>query len=136
VSTPAGTGPLPDVLAEVSLQPVAQAPLAAGTVQAVRADGGSVYVRLRYVLRRALPMTELSVRLLVHPFDPTGTNRPFVFLAVPLGTDASGDGTTEVSVRHEEVPLSVRGAEHGLRWEVALSGEVVYRSDCTPVILG
>lgn len=120
---------------ELSLRPVGRVPLRAGLVQGVRAPVPTVYAQLRYLLEGALPDAELVVTLLVHPFDPTGTNSPLPFSAVALRTDAAGSGRAEVSVRREEVPLSVRGAEHGVRWQVTRGDELVYRSECAALTL-
>lgn len=120
---------------ETALVPVGGTPLASGRVEVLDPATRGCYARLRYRLRGALPEADLSIRLLVHPFDPTGTNLPLPFATVALRTTAAGDGTSEVEIRGEEVPVSVRDAVHGLRWEVLHDGAVLYRTACCSVRL-
>jgi len=130
-AAPASQWSAPHRVLELPLYAVAEWPLRAGRVQATRPPGAKVFVRLRYVVEGARPLTDFTARLLVHLFDPTCTNTPLVFSSAPLRTDGMGDGATTVSIRPEEVPASVRGAEHGFRLEVAHEGKVAYRTDCT-----
>jgi hypothetical protein len=106
-------------------------PLRSGFVERLPGSGRRVFARERYVLDGAVPDGELEVRLLVHLFDPTCSNRPVPFAATPLRTDAAGNGTAELAVRLEDVPAAVRGAAHGVRWEIRRGSVALYRTDCT-----
>jgi hypothetical protein len=108
-------------------------PLRGGFVERLPGSGWRVFARERYVLDGAVPDGELEVHLLVHLFDPTCSNRPVPFAATPLRTDAAGKGAAELAVRLEDVPTAVRGASHGVRWEIRGGSVVLYRTDCTPL---
>lgn len=112
---------------------LAGSPLRRGFVERLPGGGGRVLARERYVVDGAKPDGELEVRLLVHLFDPTCSNRPVTFATTRLRTDGAGNGSAELAVRLEDVPAAVRGARHGARWEIRSGGEVLYRTDCTPV---
>ena len=116
----------------VPFAPLGTSPLHRGFVERLR-SGGSVFARERYRLDGALADRELEVRLLVHLFDPTCSNRPLLFAATPLRTDGAGSGSAELSVRLEDVPAAVRGARHGARWEIRSGGEALYSTECTPL---
>lgn len=107
--------------------------LRSGFVERLPRSGRRVFARERYVLDGAVPDRELEVQLLVHLFDPTCSNRPVTFGATPLRTDAAGNGAAELAVRLEDVPPAVRGATHGVRWEIRGGSVVLYRTDCTPL---
>jgi hypothetical protein len=108
-------------------------PLRSGFVERLPGSGRRVFARERYVLDGAVPDGELEVQLLVHLFDPTCSNRPVPFAATPLRTDAAGNGAAELAIRPEDVPPAVRGAAHGVRWEIRRGFVVLYRTDCTPL---
>lgn len=115
---------------QVPFAPLGRSSLRRGFVE--RLPGrGRVMARERYVVEGGVPDGELEVRLLVHLFDPTCSNRPLTFAATPLRTDGNGNGSAELAVRLEDVPAAVRGARHGARWEIRSGGEVLYRTDCT-----
>ena len=120
---------------QIELRPVGGAPLRDGFVAPFGRADARVYARRRCVLRGALPGERYDVALLVHLFDPTCSNAPAVAARGALTTDAAGDGLVELAVRREDVPDAVRGASHGVRWEVRRDGEPAYRSDCAAVTL-
>jgi hypothetical protein len=108
-------------------------PLRSGFVERLPGCGRRVFARERYVLDGAVPDGDLEVQLLVHLFDPTCSNRPLLFAATPLRTNAAGNGAAELAVRLEDVPPAVRGASHGVRWEIRRGSVALYRTDCTPL---
>ena len=117
------------------LAPVNGAPLGDGFVGGDRPRKSGVFARRWCILERAEPDAAYELALLVHLFDPTCSNAPMRFAAVPLRTDTSGNGMALVEIRREDVPASVRGAIHGIRWTVSRDGELVYRSNCAAVTL-
>lgn len=110
-------------------------PLRRGFVERLAAEGRSVFARERYVLEGAVPDQAFEVRLLVHLFDPTCSNKPVAFTSTRLVTDSVGDGSAGLTVRTEDVPPAVRGVRHGVRWEIRSGETVLYRTECTPLEL-
>lgn len=95
---------------------------------AVAAAEPHVYARLRCVVRGGMADAELRARLLIHYFDPTCSNAPVELPSAVLRTNGAGDGTVDLVLRVEDVPAAVRGSTHGLRGEVLLGAETLYRT--------
>lgn len=119
----------------VALTPVGAAPLRTGFVENTHANGPTVYAQEMYVLNGALPNTTYEVDLLAYLFDPTCSGAATDFGSVSLTTNIAGNGTTRRVFRPEDVPLEIRNATHGVRWEVRTAGTTVYATTCTAVTL-
>lgn len=119
----------------IPIQPLAEAPLRSGSVQATAPGDPSVYARLRCVVVGGVADAELAVRLLIHFFDPTCSSTPVEWGAATLRTNRSGDGTVELALRVEDVPPAIRGACHGIRWELKRADEAIYRTANAAVTL-
>jgi hypothetical protein len=117
------------------LAPVGGAPLLSGFVENIHADGPTVYAQEVYVLNHALPNADYEVHLLAYPFDPMcgGTAVDFGFM--PLSTNRAGNGRAKRVIRPADVPAELRGATHGIRWEVRIGGATAYATGCTAVTL-
>jgi hypothetical protein len=119
----------------VALQPVGGAPLRSGFVENIHANGPRVFAHEIYVLDGAAPNASYEVHLLAYLFDPTCTGAPTDFGSTPLETNVAGNGRADRFIRPADVPPEIRGATHGVRWEVTLNDVVVYESDCRAVAL-
>lgn len=121
--------------AHVALEPVGGAPLRSGFVENVHANGRNVYAHEIYVLNGAVPSSSLEVRLLAYLFDPNCSGAPTDFGSTPLETNVAGNGRGDRFFRPSDVPLALRGATHGIRWQVTSGGVVLYETACNAVTL-
>jgi hypothetical protein len=117
------------------LEPVGVAPLGKGFVENIHADGPKVYAQEVYVLSHAVPNTAYEVHLLAYPFDPACGGTPVAFGFTTLTTNGAGNGRAKRLIRPADVPAELRGATHGIRWEVRSGGATLYATDCTAVTL-
>lgn len=119
----------------LALEPVGNAPLRSGFVENTHANGPTVYAQEMYGLNGASPDTTYEVHLLAYPLHPDCSGAASDFGSVPLTTNVAGNGTTRRVFRPADVPAAIRGATHGIRWEVRLGGTTVYATACTAVTL-
>lgn len=119
----------------IALESVIGAPLQSGFVIDIHANGPEIYAHERYVLNGAAPNTTYQVSVLIYAFDPTCATTPIVIPEATLVTNSTGNGTAEKFFAPSDVPPALRGATHGLVWQVSSGGEVVYQTACTPVAL-
>jgi hypothetical protein len=119
----------------VALTPVGGAPLRSGFVENVHPDGPQVYAHEIYVLNGAVANASLEVHLLAYPFDPTCSGEPADFGFTSLDTDAVGNGSADRFITPADIPPQLRGATHGVRWEITSDGVVLYETGCNAVTL-
>jgi len=108
------------------LTPVGPAPLRTGFVENIHADGPRVYAQEVYVLNGALPDADFDVHLLAYPFDPACAGAAADFGFTTLTTNRAGNGRAKRLIRPADVPAELRGATHGIRWEVRAGSATVY----------
>lgn len=118
----------------IALSPVGGASLRSGFVENIHADGPQVYAHELYVLNGADPDTTYQVTVLLYPFDPSCSSDPVSIPTASFHTNAAGDGLGQAILRPEDVPAALRGATHGIRWEVAGGGST-YGTGCSSVTL-
>jgi hypothetical protein len=119
----------------LELRADAAAPLRSGLVTGLAPRGPNVYARLRFAVAGALADAELRARLLIHFFDPTCSSAPVELRSVAFRTDGVGDGTADLVLRVEDVPAAIRGATHGVRAELLMGAETLYRTASVAVTL-
>ena len=119
----------------VALTSVAGAPLRAGFVENIHANGPNVFAHEVYVLIGAAPETSYAVHVIAYPFDPTCSGTGVDLGATTLTTNVAGNGRADRFIRPSDVPSAVRGTTLGVRWEVTRDGTVVYTSTCQAVTL-
>lgn len=119
----------------MALEPVGSAPLRTGFVENTHANGPVIYAQEIYVLNGAAPNTEYEVHLVAYAFDPGCEGTPTDFGFAPLTTNRAGSGRAKRVFRPSDVPSELRGATHGIRWEVSTAGTTVYETQCTAVTL-
>jgi hypothetical protein len=119
----------------IALEPVGNAPLRTGFVENVHANGPTIYAHEIYVLNGAAPNASLEVHLLAYLFDPSCSVPPTDFGSVPLQTNLVGNGRADRFFTPADVPPAIRGATHGIRWEVTSNGTVLYETGCNAVTL-
>jgi hypothetical protein len=117
------------------LEPVGGAPLGKGFIENIHADGPTIYAQEVYVLNHASPNTAYEVHLLAYPFDPECAGAPTEFGFTTLITNKTGNGRAKRLIRPADVPVELRDATHGIRWEVRSGGATLYATDCTAVTL-
>ena len=105
-----------------------------GMIVNVHPNGPRVYAHEMYQLRHAAPDTTYDVELWFYPFDEICTSGVF-FGSTPLTTNRAGNGQSDRFITPEMIPGGVRGATHGVRWIVTLSGVPQYETRCTSVTL-
>ena len=118
----------------IALEPVGGAPLRNGFVQNIHANGPKIYAHEIYRLNGAAPKTSYEVHLMAYPFDTKCSVTPADFGFTPLETNRAGNGRADRFFTPDQVPPEARGT-HGIRWEVTLSGVVVYETGCETVTL-
>lgn len=134
---------LPDVAAgdavyhsqHVRLHPVAGAPLRSGFVENIHPNGPQVYAHEVYVLNGAQANTSYQVTLLLFPLSTNCSGEPVVIPTATLTTNGSGNGKAQVFFRPADIPATLRGASHGLVWQLTAAGAVVYETSCSSVTL-
>jgi hypothetical protein len=105
-------------------------------VENVHANGPTIYAHEIYVLNGAVPNAALEVHLLAYVSDPSCSVPLTDFGSVPLQTNGAGNGRADRFFRPADVPPTIRGATHGIRWEVTTSdGTVLYETGCNAVTL-
>ena len=119
----------------IALEPVTAAPLRAGFVENVHANGPRVYAHEIYVLNGAAPNASLEVHLLAYLFDTSCSVPPTDFGSEPLQTNGVGNGRADRFFRPTDVPPAIREASHGIRWQVTSNGTVLYETGCNAVTL-
>ena len=75
------------------------------------------------------------MHLLAYLFDRTCSGAATDFGSVSLTTNTAGNGTSRRVFRPGDVPPAIRGATHGIRWEVRTAGTTAYATSCTAVTL-
>jgi hypothetical protein len=118
----------------IALNPIGSAPLGSGFVQNIHADGPQVYAHELYVLNGAEPDTTYQVTLLLYPFDPGCLSGATPIPTASFQTNPAGDGIGQFIFHPGDVPATLRGATHGIRWEVT-SGSSTYSTVCSSVTL-
>jgi len=119
----------------LALAPVGGAPLRAGFVQNIKAEGPRIYAHEIFVLNGAVPKSSYTVTRDFFFLDPE-CDGTLVFASdvAQLATNAAGNARGDVFV----TPAEAEGFEgvHGVLWTVQNSqGAVVYRTECTAVTL-
>jgi hypothetical protein len=118
----------------IALNPIGGASLRSGFVENIHADGPQVYAHELYVLNGAEPDATYQVTLLLYPFDPSCGSDPVPIPTASFQTNPAGDGIGQFIFRPGDVPTALRGATHGIRWEVT-SGSSTYSTVCSSVTL-
>ncbi len=118
----------------IALNPIGGASLRSGFVENIHADGPQVYAHELYVLNGAEPDTVYQVTLLLYPFDSSCLSGAVPIPTASFQTNAAGDGIGQFIFHPGDVPPALRGATHGIRWEVA-SGSSTYSTACSSVTL-
>jgi hypothetical protein len=118
----------------IALNPIGSAPLRTGFVENIHADGPHVYAHEIYALNGAEPDTTYHVTLLLFPFDSGCLSGAVPIPTASFHTSPAGDGIGQFIFRPGDVPAALRGATHGIRWEVA-SGSSTYSTACSSVTL-
>jgi hypothetical protein len=109
--------------------------LRSGFVENIHTNGPQIYAQERYVLNHALPSTTFEVHLVAYPFDPSCTSAPVDFGFVTLTTNGAGNGVARRTFHVSDVPLQLRDATHGIRWEVRSGATTIYATGCEAVTL-
>jgi hypothetical protein len=118
----------------IALNPTGGASLRSGFVENIHADGPQVYAHELYVLNGAEPDTTYQVTLLLYPFDPGCLSGAVAIPTASFQTNAAGDGIGQFVFHPADVPPALRGATHGIRWEVT-GGSSTYETACSNVTL-
>src|SRR5919197_5720925 len=108
------------------LHPVGAAPLHSGFVENIHPNGPNVYAHEVYVLNGAQPSANYQVVLLIFPFSTSCSSEPVPIPTATLSTNGSGNGRADAFFRPEDVPPALRGASHGLFWQLSSGGTVIY----------
>jgi hypothetical protein len=119
----------------VALHPVAGAPLHTGFVENIHPNGHNVYAHEVYVLNGAQPSASYQVVLLIFPFSTSCSSEPVPVPTAILSTNGSGNGKAQAFFRPADVPPALRGASHGLIWQLSSGGTLVYETSCSAVTL-
>jgi hypothetical protein len=135
VLAPVAAGDRVNHAQHIALEPVASAPLQSGFVENIHANGPQIYAQERYVLNHALPSSTFEVHLVAYPFDPSCTSAPVDFGFVTLTTNGAGNGVARRTFQVSDVPLELRDATHGIRWEVRSGATTIYATGCEAVTL-
>jgi hypothetical protein len=118
----------------IALNPIGSAPLRSGFVENIHTNGPQVYAHELYVLNGAEPDTTYQVTLLLYPFDPGCLSDAVPIPTASFQTNPAGDGIGQFIFHPGDVPTALRGATHGIRWEVT-SGSSTYSTACSSVTL-
>jgi hypothetical protein len=118
----------------IALNPIGSASLRSGFVENIHADGPQVYAHELYALNGAEPDTTYQVTLMLYPFDPSCLSSAVPIPTARFQTNPAGDGIGQFIFRPGDVPVELRGATHGIRWEVT-SGSSTYGTACSSVTL-
>jgi hypothetical protein len=119
----------------VLLHPAAGAPLRSGFVENIHPNGPMVYAHEVYVLNGAQANTSYQVTLLLFPFSTNCSGQPAAIPTATLSTNGSGNGKAQVFFRPADLDPALRGASHGLIWQLTGGGTVVYETNCSSVTL-
>jgi hypothetical protein len=119
----------------VDLHPVAGAPLHSGFVENIHVNGPQIYAHEVYVLNGAQPNTTYQVALYIYPFSTDCSAEPVAVPTAMLTTNGSGNGKAQAYFLPADVPPDLRGADHGLIWQLSSGGTVAYETSCSSVTL-
>jgi hypothetical protein len=119
----------------IDLMPVGGAALRSGFVENIHANGPQVYANERYVLNGAAPRTSYQVTLILYPFDTSCSTAAVALPTATVQTNVSGNGVGHARFTPAAVPEALRGATHGIRWELSSGGSVAYATACSAVTL-
>jgi hypothetical protein len=117
------------------LHPVGAAPLHSGFVENIHVNGPNIYAHEVYVLNGAQPNATYQVTLLLFPFSTSCGDTPVPIPTATLTTNGHGNGKAQAFFHPGDVPPALRGASHGLIWQLSSGGSIVYATDCSPVTL-
>jgi hypothetical protein len=119
--------------ARLPLQP-AGAASGSGSVVNAHANGPQVYAHENYVLNGADPNTSYQVTLLIYPGDTSCSSAPLTVPSEIVQTNRAGNG----QAKHVFSPADadgLRGATHGIQWQLTVGSEVAFETDCSSVTL-
>jgi hypothetical protein len=120
----------------LALTPVGDAPLRSGFVENIHMNGPRLYAHENYVLNGATPGTDYSVTLLVHPLAPDCSGTPVLVPTATFTTNAAGNGHGSVVFDVATTTATgLRGATHGISWQVTGTNGDVYVTACSVVTL-
>lgn len=109
---------------------VSGAPLKAGFVVDVHANGPQVFAHERYVLVAASPNTTYQVRLQIFADSTACSTNIATIATASLQSNASGNASGDFFFRPADAPHNVTV---GIIWQVTNDGNVVYATPCTAV---
>ena len=119
---------------QLDLVGVAGAP-GGGRVVNIHTNGPVLYAHEIYKLKKAAPNAGYRVHTLFYPFDTDCSAPPTDFGFTRLETNGVGNGSADRVITPGDVPTEIRGAMHGVRWEVTRGGTLRYETDCNAVTL-
>jgi hypothetical protein len=119
----------------IALHPVAGARLHSGFVENIHVNGPEVYAHEVYVLNGAQASTSYQVVLLIYPFSTSCSSAPVAIPTATLTTNGHGNGKAQAFFQPADVPPPLRGASHGLIWQLLRGGTVVYETSGALVTL-
>lgn len=105
-----------------------------GFVVNAHANGPRILAHENYSLIGAEPNSAYQVSLRIYVGDPTCSSTPFVVPSEVLHTNAAGNA----QAKHVFVPADaagLRGATHGIQWQLTLDGTVAFETSCSAVAL-
>ena len=117
----------------IALQPVGSAPLRAGFVENIHANGPTVYAVERYALVGAAPG---SYVVTLHLFADTSCASVIgAFPSITFATNAAGDGVGHLTLPPSAIPAGFHGATIGIIWRLVGDGGAAYHTACSTVVL-
>jgi hypothetical protein len=75
------------------------------------------------------------VTLFLYPFSTSCAGTPVPIPTATVTTNGVGNGKAQAFFHPSDVPPALRGASHGLIWQLSSGGSVVYETDCSAVTL-
>lgn len=118
----------------IELQPVGGAPLRAGFVQNIHANGPMTYAMERYVLVGAQPLTTYTVTLQLFE-DPSCATAIGPFPSISFTTNGAGNGVGRLRLPPSAIPPPFRGRTIGVVWQLSVGGTLTYQTACSTVTL-
>ena len=118
----------------IAFMPVNGAPLKAGFLENIHANGPQIFGRELYVLVGAMPLTQFQGTVQIY-LDPRLSQYAGALSTTTFSTNKAGNGVGDFVLPPSGVPAAFRHSTLYLIWQLSVDREVVYETSPSTVTL-